>query len=75
MFILVTFVQLGDDLHIDLTQMNFVIPDVDEQAADAVTAQQMGTQLFELYLALHEFCSFKDQLSNRSDDNAILCSH
>jgi hypothetical protein len=56
---------LGDDVQASLEKMNFNLPEVNEANADNVSAQQMGTPLFELYLALHEFCSFKEQLSGR----------
>ncbi|ELU07462.1 hypothetical protein CAPTEDRAFT_226475 [Capitella teleta] len=52
----------GEDLQADLEQINFGIPEVTEASADRVTAQQMGTPLFELYLALREFYGFRDQL-------------
>merc|ERR550532_263005 len=47
---------LGDDLNRELEKVSFVVPDVTESTSPQVSAQQMGTNLFELYLSLQEFC-------------------
>ena len=56
------FIKLGDDLSADLSRFNMAIPEVDEHRANHVTAQQMGLDLFELYLALQAFCGFREHL-------------
>ena len=48
-----------------LEHVSFTVPEVDDIRAEQVCAEQMGMQLFELYLTLHEFCDLKEHLPVR----------
>ena len=66
--------QLGEDVNSDLQHVSFLLPDSEEmkgsssgeaQQGDNFIDRMLGTQLFELYLALHEFCKCKEGLPSR----------
>ncbi|KAK2162506.1 hypothetical protein LSH36_97g03031 [Paralvinella palmiformis] len=63
---------LGEDLNADLSRFNMTIPEVDEHRANHVTAQQMGLDLFELYLALQAFCCFREHLLPEDQENLAV---
>jgi hypothetical protein len=49
--------------------VKFDLPASEEEESviggDNFTSQMMSTALFELYLALHEFCKYKESLPSR----------
>ena len=47
---------------IDLERLNMK-DDINEADINSITPQQLGMHLFELYLALQEFCKLRDHLS------------
>ena len=57
--------QLGEDMQKDFSALHIKVPDIDESTAVAITAQELGTHLFELYLAVQEFCRFSEHLTSR----------
>ena len=57
--------QLGEDMTKKLEHVQFSVPEVNDLRAEQVCAEQMGMQLFELYLTLHEFCDLKEHLPAR----------
>ena len=57
------FLQLADDLDKTFHMINMCVDEVSEQEACNLSAQQIGTHLFELYLTLQEFCRFREHLS------------
>ena len=47
---------------IDLERLHMK-DDINEAEINSITPQQLGMHLFELYLALQEFCKLREQLS------------
>ncbi len=47
----------------DLERMDMKVGDGNERDMNAITPQQLGMHLFELYLALQEFCKLREFLS------------
>ena len=51
----------------DFAALRVTVADIDETGAGQITAEQMGTHLFELYLALQEFANYREHLTVRYD--------
>jgi hypothetical protein len=64
-FIILIFFQLGDDANKEMEGVKPHRSVSDETELDCPGAQQQGTQLFELYLALQEFTKFRENLPAR----------
>lgn len=54
--------KLGEEFNQSLKKTMHQIEEKSKEAKDTKHSPIMGTTLFELYLALQEFCSFKEKL-------------
>ncbi|XP_045213590.2 BAI1-associated protein 3-like isoform X3 [Mercenaria mercenaria] len=64
--------EVNDDLQMTLSRLEKVDKDVSDQQSVVII---MGTQLFELYLALQEFCKFKEHLPNSIKKDLSICQY
>ena len=66
--------QLGDEITKDMENMVATVEQLDEDR-DHPMVSTIGPRLFELYLALQEFCSFKAHLEPAERRHLAICSY